>query len=100
MTHAKEIADVVSWTFYPDPREAIYDYLKALSEAQLYTLMTDFEGAAATLGWLEFGRRAGHIAELHLQVVEVKGEFEVKVGLAAPAVVENITLDHKWKNGE
>lgn len=94
--HPVPIANVVAWTFNPDPRDAIYDLLKALDDDQLHTLMTRFPGAAGTLGWLEFGRRRGHIAKLHFQVVEVKGKFEVNVGFPAPAVVENITLGHKW----
>ena len=99
MTHPAPIAKVVAWTFHPEPRNAIIDLLKALTDDQLQILMTQFPGAAGTLGWLEFGHRQGFIPRLTFDIVEVRGEIQVKTSLPAPVIVENITLEHKWEDG-
>lgn len=85
------IANVISWTFQPTSPDAIHGFLKALTDDELGTMM-DFTGAAGVLGWLEYGRRKGHLPCINLQVVEVRGKFEVNVGMPAPVVVENVIL--------
>lgn len=70
---------LLNWTQSPDP-DTLKDILAALTDGDLYLLMTTLRGpqtaAAGRIAWAEFGRRAGFV-DFEVRAVVLDGRVHV-----------------------